>query len=322
MARRGLGQLDLFATGHVPANERPWGADIEALARGLDPLVHLGTSSWTFPGWGGLCYPRGVNEERLKREGLRLYSDFPLFRTVGIDRSYYAPVPRDELAAWASQLAPDFVCVEKVWDRLVTPVLARSAGALELNAHFLDPALFRSAIWEAHAGVFEQHVACFVLEFPPMRAAARPEATTFAERLARFLGGAPRGVRFAVELRNPELLSDAYVRTLRDHNATHVYSMWERMPMPGEQLARVPPTADFVVSRLLLRPGTRYQERKDAFAPFDRVVDPNEAMRSEIEQLARQATIDRRRTFVVVNNKAEGSAPLTVVELAKRLQRA
>ena len=40
----------------------------------------------------------------LGREGLRHYARHPLLRTVGIDRSYYAPIPLDDLRAYADQL--------------------------------------------------------------------------------------------------------------------------------------------------------------------------------------------------------------------------
>ena len=75
-------------------------------------------------------------------------------------------------------------------------------------------------------------------------------------------------------------------------------------------------TAPFVVSRLMLPPGERYDERRAAMAPFDRVVDPQLAMRADVVALVRRAAEDGREVYVNVNNKAEGSAPLTVRALA------
>ena len=71
--------------------------------------------------------------------------------------------------------------------------------------------------------------------------------------------------------------------------------------------------------RLLLRPGTRYEERRDEFLPFDRIVDPNPEMRAQVTGLLRRGGPIGREVFVLVNNKAEGCSPLTIRALAERL---
>jgi len=92
------------------------------------------------------------------------------------------------------------------------------------------------------------------------------------------------------------------------------------MPMPGAQAAVVPPDdADVSIIRLLLRPGTWYEDQRDRFKPFDRLVEPDEAMRADVVQVVTRALSRGRRAFVLVNNKAEGSSPLTVMALARRL---
>jgi hypothetical protein len=94
------------------------------------------------------------------------------------------------------------------------------------------------------------------------------------------------------------------------------------MPMPGDQASVVPPEdADFSIVRLLLRPGTWYEDQRDRFKPFDRLVAPDEAMRADVVALSRRALSRGRRVYILVNNKAEGSSPLTVMALAERLAR-
>ncbi len=295
-------QLGLFA------EPRAWGPETVALAQRLSDNIHLGTSSWTFPGWSGLCYPRGTTDARLQRDGLSLYANYPLFRTVGIDRSLYRPLARDTLAAYAAQLPDGFRCVEKVWDRVTS---AKSPD-------FLDPALFADVVHEPHVGTFDDHLACYVLELAPMpRGLLTPDA--FAEKMAQFLDAAPPGTRYAVELRNPEWLTPRYLRVLADHGAAHVYNQWTHMPTVGEQRAMAAPTTDFMIARLLLRPGTRYEDRKAAFTPFDRLQDVDETLRDDVVALAEEAAKTGRTLRVIVNNKAEGSAPLTVKALAERI---
>ena len=82
---------------------------LEALAARLPSFVRLGTSSWTFPGWAGLVYQRRYrNQSVFARESLAEYATHPLFRTVGIDRSFYGPLREEELRRYASQLPPGF----------------------------------------------------------------------------------------------------------------------------------------------------------------------------------------------------------------------
>jgi uncharacterized protein YecE (DUF72 family) len=319
MPRPGGGQLALF--GHPRELQVP--DEVARLGAGLHPLLRLGTSSWTFPGWAGLCYPPEITDEELSREGLRHYARYPLFRTVGIDRSHYRPLTRDELADYAGQLPPGFRCVEKVWDRVTLAAFPAHDryGPLQgrRNEAFLDPAVFLEEVWAPHVGTFEDRLTAFVLELAPMPPSLRPSPGAFAGRLDRFLAAMPKTARFAVELRDPELLGPDYRAVLAAHRAAHVYNWWGRMPSIGRQLDLAPPTTDFLVARLLLRPGTTYESRKRAFAPFDRIQDPAPELHDDVARLAELAVSGNTPLDVIVNNKAEGSAPLTVLALARRL---
>ena len=80
--------------------------------------VRLGTSSWSFGGWRGVVWPDHPrwSDANCARVGLPIYARHPLFRTVGIDRSFYAPIPVDELARYSSQLPDGFLATAKVWE--------------------------------------------------------------------------------------------------------------------------------------------------------------------------------------------------------------
>ena len=288
-----------------------------ALAARLPAHVAFGTSSWTFPGWAGLCYPDGTTERDLRDRGLELYARYPLFRAVGVDRSHYRPIPEDELRRYAAQLPPAFPTVMKAWSALTTEVDPRSG---EILATYLDPATFVREVYDPVASAFGEHVAALVLEFPPRRGRAIPRVDAFAERLDRFLAAIPRGVPLAVELRNRELFAPAYLQVLARHRVGHVLNWWEAMPDLGEQL-RTPGVfpADVVVSRVLLPPGTRYEQQRARMEPFARLVEEQPQMRADVVALAHLTAALGKKLFVIVNNKAEGSSPLTVRALAERL---
>jgi uncharacterized protein YecE (DUF72 family) len=297
-------------------------ADALAIARRLPVSIRFGTSSWSFPGWVGLVYRASATTSSLARDGLREYASHPLLRAVGLDRSFYAPVPAADLRHYAAQLPPGFPCLAKVPASVVSPVVppfgARARAAP--NPWFLSAGRLIDELLEPCAAVFRAHTGPFVLEIPPAPRGLALEPAAFLERLEAMLVDLPRDFEYAVELREQRLLTPEYARVLARHGAGHVYNYWSAMPLPGRQ-AEVAPLdlAPFVVMRLLLRPGTWYEDQRERFRPFDRLVAPDEAMRADVVRLARGGLAAGRRVYVLVNNKAEGSAPLTVRALAGAL---
>jgi uncharacterized protein YecE (DUF72 family) len=308
-------QLGLFSEA-APRALPPLDADASLAAR-LPGFVHLGPSTWTFPGWEGLVYPTGVTREELLEHGLGWASRHPLFRTVGIDRSYYAPLTAAELERYATQLPPRYPCVMKAWSAITTFADPRTGAP---NPRWFDAAMLEEHVLRPVARAFLDHAGPIVLQLAPIPPRDLMPPAAFAERLDRFLGALPTALSYAVELRNRELLTPAYLQVLARHGVAHVLGLWERMPTVGRQLATPGVlTAPFVVCRLSLPPGTRYEERRASFAPFNRVVEPDETMRADVVALARACASPRRTLYVLVNNKAEGSSPLTIRALAERI---
>src|SRR4051794_41935716 len=90
MARRkDQDQLALFAFAPEPPPDRKAvGAsqpseEVEALGRVLPREIHLGGSTWSFPGWAGLVYDRTYPPSNLAREGLAAYPRHPPHRAGG-----------------------------------------------------------------------------------------------------------------------------------------------------------------------------------------------------------------------------------------------
>lgn len=306
-------QLDLF---QAPALD--FSAE-RALAARLPDHVLFGTSSWTFPGWAGIVYPPGVSADELGESGLALYAKYPLFRTVGIDRSYYAPLDVPTLARYAAQLPSGFRCVMKVWSEITSAVHPRTR---EPNPRFLDVETFERDVAAPIQQAFSDHAGPLVFELMPLKRSELPGPHEFEARLDAFLERLPAGLSYAVELRNPQLFTRGYLDVLGARGVGHVLNFWERMPDIGEQL-ELPGvlSAPFVVARLLIPPGLRYDDRKRDLSPFDRIVDVQEKMRADVERLAEACEKLGKVLLVIVNNKAEGSSPLTIRALAERLSR-
>jgi len=296
-------------------------AEAAVIAAALPSGVYLGTSSWSFPGWAGIVYSDNRPQSELAQEGLREYARHPLLSTVGIDRSYYAPLPIPDLVAYASQLPDAFRCCIKAPAGVTALTLRDPGSTRQQNPDFLSLDRLASDLLEPLAAAFSAHTGPIILEFPPFARGMRLEPAAFLDRLDPFLAGLPDQFDYAIELRDRTLLTEDYRQLLAAHGVAHTYNYWSAMPMPGDQADVVPPEdLPFSVVRLLLKPGTWYEDQREAFRPFNRIIAPDEAMRRQVEQLARRTLARGRKIYILVNNKAEGSSPLTVVELAKRLR--
>jgi uncharacterized protein YecE (DUF72 family) len=295
--------------------------ELSDLAARVPASIRFGTSTWTYDGWAGDVYHRpyrGVQPAKRLEE----YGRYPLFRTVGIDSAFYEPLTDETLTAYAKALPPGFPCVSKVWDRITARRYNqdRRWGNLagQRNPDFLNAQLFKDAVLLPYSRAFRDHAGCFVFEFQAMRGKDLPDVGVWAEELHGFFTQMPTDFRYAVELRNAELLHDLHGAVLREHGVAHVLNSWTEMPPIGAQLdlAWTFPT-DFTVARALLKPGRKYEEAVKLFEPYQRVQEPVPGLRRDLLRLMAEAVRRRIEALIVVNNRAEGNAPGTIRALAQ-----
>ena len=93
------------------------------------------------------------------------------------------------------------------------------------------------------------------------------------------------------------------------------------MPPLAEQHKRLAEafTAPFVLSRLLTPLKVRDEDAVKMAEPYARIVRPLDDMHTDTIRLVRQAVREHRRTYVLVNNRAEGCAPLAIQALVDQL---
>ena len=66
--------------------------------------------------------------------------------------------------------------------------------------------------------------------------------------------------------------------------------------------------------------GGKCQDLPCAREPYTKIVEELPQMRRETGHVARHAVNEDRRAYVLVNNRAEGNAPLTVQALTEMLR--
>jgi uncharacterized protein YecE (DUF72 family) len=88
------------------------------------------------------------------------------------------------------------------------------------------------------------------------------------------------------------------------------------MPPLTEQHERM---GSFTVLRLLTPLTMTYEAAKKRAEPYNKIVGALPEMRRDTVNLVNQAIEEKRQAYVLVNNRSEGNAPLTVQALVERL---
>ena len=290
-----------------------------AAAAALPRELRMGTSSWSFPGWDGIVYDGKASKTDLSRRGLEAYAQHPLLRAVGIDRTYYGPIPARAFAEYREQVPDDFRFLIKAASQC-TATFLRSGARTTDNPGWLDAAFATGEVIEPMVAGLGEQAGVLLFQFPPQGAPITRNPGRFAEKLHGFLEALPPGPHYAVELRDGKLLGSDYFQALAASGAHHGYTVHPRMPALAEQ-RRMNPRRDegplFV--RWMLHSGFAYEQAKARYDPFDRLVDEDAETRESLAAMCVEADLRGNPTIVIVNNKAEGSAPRSIFKLAGRI---
>ena len=293
--------------------------------------IRLGTSSWFFPGWRGLIYEGSHPQATLSRKGLAAYAQIPLLRTVSLDRTFYAPLSSVDYQRYAAQVPDHFSFMVKapalVCDAVVRDDEGRGTGT---NPHFLDAGIAaREFIVPCLKGLGSK-AGPLVFQVSPLPRSLVEQSVTLVERLAAFFGALPRELGkhrplHALELRNGELLTPRVMRMLANAEVRYCVGLHDRMPEIERQAAALGvldgDTPGPLVVRWNLHRGFLYQAAKQRYEPFDKLVDEDGQTRRVLAAMAAAAFKAGRKVWIAVNNKAEGSAPLSLLKLAAEIVR-
>lgn len=280
--------------------------------------ILIGASSWKYEGWLGQIYTperyfvRGrFSRRKFEAECLAEYAEtFPI---VCGDFSFYQfPAPEFWARLFAS--APSSLMFAfKVPEMVTVKRWPRHARYGEAGGHanefFLHSGLLQAEFLDRLAR-YQRQIAVLIFEFGAM---SRTGVQEFVADLEPFLDSLPAHFRYAVEVRNREFFDPLYFDALRARNVAHVFNAWSRVPELPQQIARPEAfTADFIVSRALLRAGRVYEDAVAKFQPYSRIQDPNPGARRSLKALIERAQRNKQPAFLFVNNRLEGNAPGTI----------
>ena len=284
--------------------------------------VRIGISGWTYGGWRGTFYPKG-----LPHAGELAYASRQV-DTIEINGTHYSLQRPDSFARWHDDTPEDFVLAVKA-QRFITHMKRLREIATPL-ANFFASGILR----------LEEKLGPILWQFPPsFRFSAErldqfftllPRDTEAAAALSehhdRWLAGRVwtrtghrRELRHAIEIRHQSFLDPAFVALLRRHQVAFVFADSVEWPY-AEDI-----TADFVYLRLHgseeLYASGYSDEALDHWAArirlWARGLEPNDAQL--IDRNPRPPRAETRDVFVYFDNDAKVRAPVDAHSLRTKV---
>ena len=281
-------------------------------------LLRLGTCSWKYESWKGLIY----EPAKAYRSDDYLADYARHLGSVEVDQWFWSLFPGGPrlpdpavVKRYAESVPDDFVFTVKAPNALTlthhyakkAPANAGLAG--QPNPAFLSHDLLRGFL-ETLAPL-RSKLGPIMFQFEYLNKQKMPSKEAFFERFGEFIDRAPKGYRYAIEIRNPNYYCPAFFEFLEKRQVGFVYLEGYYMPRIGEVFERFGPgTASFQVIRL--HGGDRLEIEGETGEVWNRIVAPKPAGLEAAAKIVRANAKKRILTYLNLNNHFEGSAPLSL----------
>ena len=209
--------------------------------------IRVGLSGWNYPGWRGVFYPKGLHHAD------ELAYAASIFDTIELNGTFYSLKRPEHFAAWRDATPGGFVFAIK-GSRFITHMKKLRDVEVPLANFFASGVLalddrLGPFLWQLppQLAFDEARLDAFLALLPRDSAAAVALARRHDRRMeGRALTETARNqkLRHAIELRHRSFLDPAFVRLLRRHGVTLVFSDGAGLPYAEDV------TADFVYIRL------------------------------------------------------------------------
>ena len=308
----------------------PDAAQYAALASQLPPLLRMGASTWSYPGWEGLVWDGAYSKDVLAKKGLCAYHQHPLLRTICVDRTFWKPLTSSQYAAFAAQVDDDFRFVVKCPAGVTDAQVRTEEGKpREANPAFLDPRLAVEHFVQPTLEGLGTKLGVLVFQLSPLPWSLLTRQSELFARLGLMLAAVHLAlaqhpqVIVAVEVRDPELLTPALVDTLKTHGATFCLGLHGKMPPIEVQLHTLralwpgPLVCRWNLNRIFGAYG--YADAQQKHEPFSEIRSEDLHTRAWLARTIKGITGAGQPAFVTISNDAEGCAPRSIALLAQAI---
>jgi uncharacterized protein YecE (DUF72 family) len=263
---------------------------ISRMTGNANPLLRLGTSSFTAEGWENSFYPKGTQS----RDYLSYYAT--QFNTLEVDATFYRIPAISTVKGWYAKTPADFLFALK------TPQEITHERVLVDTDSTMNEFLRASEPLAEKLGVI-------LLQFPYFNKKAFAAPAEFLARLKTFLDKLPTDRRFAVEVRNKYWLGPPLYDLLRKNNIALALIDHPWLPRPREWFAKGDAiTTDFTYIRWL---GDRKAIEEQTKIWDKTIVDRTGDLEDWVDA-CRNFLKRKIRVFAFANNHYGGYAPDTL----------
>lgn len=303
---------------------------LRALATALPQALRMGVSTWSYPGWDGLVWNGVYDPSTLSRKGLQALSQHPLMRTVCVDRTFWRPLTAEQYAQMGAQVPADFRFMVKCPNVITDATVRNEQGQGQApNPAFLDPSLAMEQFVQPALQGLGEKLGVLVYQMSPLPWNVLKHPTRLLAQLAHVLAATQKALHnhpqviVAVECRDPILLSDGLIDTLRSYGATLCLGLHGKMPPIEEQLPWLrklwptPLVCRWNLNRIFGPFG--YPQAQAKHQPFDAIRSPDPHTRAVLANTVLGITGAGQPCFVTISNDAEGCAPHSMALLAQAM---
>ncbi len=281
--------------------------------------LRIGTCSWKYESWAGIVYSGSPGTNLLKEYAQR-------FSTVEVDQWFWSLYPGgnvkmpspETVREYAASVPESFRFTVKAPNSVtLTHYYSRDKGAdLTANPYFLSNTLFAEFLNRLEP--LKPFLGPLIFQFEYLNRQKMPSQDEFLNRFGEFIQACPQEYGYAVEIRNPHYLNAAHFSFLAENRLFPVFLQGYYMPsIFGIVESYKNDLKETAVIRLH-GPDRKGMEEKTKKI-WNRIVEPRD---SELDTLAEMihALSDRNiAVYLNVNNHYEGSAPLTIERIQRRI---
>jgi uncharacterized protein YecE (DUF72 family) len=282
--------------------------------------MYLGTCSWKYDSWRGLVYPDSGEFNYLAEYSQK-------YHTVEIDQWFWSLFPGGKVMLpkpavvqeYIKSVPRDFKFTIKIPNSISLTHYYRKdkTGELLPNPFFLSTDLYDRFV--DILAPMQKHIGALMLQFEYLNKQKMQSQQVFFEKLERFVRSVKRPVVLAVEIRNPNYLNGTYFKFLKSLKLSHVFLQGYYMPAAPDIYDQ---HAEKLVSPVIIRlhgPDRNNIEEKSG-GTWNKIIEPRDKEISRITGILTDLNSRKLDVYVNVNNHYEGSAPLTIEKILRRIQ--
>lgn len=291
--------------------------------------LRIGTCSWKYDSWAGLVYPeaagKGNGGHHKKYNLLKEYAR--IYNSVEVDQWFWSAHPggkvvlprREVVEEYAESVPDDFRFTIKVPNSVTLTHYYRKKNSDPLmeNSYFLCPNFF--GLFLDSVEPLLPKIGALIFQFEYLNQLKMPGLHSFLKQMDEFLRSVPRQTPFAIETRNQNYLKPDYFDFLETHDLSHVFLQGYYMPPIHEVYGQF---MAYIQKRTVIRlhGPNRKEIEEQTGQRWNRVVEPKDHELNDITNMLLDLETRDVSVYLNVNNHYEGSAPLSIEKIQKRLQ--